>query len=1293
MSFIRTNDYLHNKEKNITIQFIKTATEINYVYNNILLYHPQYPLPTMIPYNIKTITFYPSTNIIPTIFYSSEDYLKKNAKEIEQYLHTQGTQIQEIYLPKNYLSYLTLKNAKCLHIFHIEDDLEQEPIDILGIYLAAYLNYTRICYTFPIYITLETIHTLKKIKNTYHLQNKLSICNCSNEENVFVHCQPLDKIIKPILLIQQFFIHKNPERQEELLQCLRKNVKNPYIHKIILLNETIYDLQDVLRGENLQKIQQINVGKRLSYYDVLHYIKHKINNHSICVIANTDIYFDETLSLLQGISLDHTFLALLRYNVNKSGTQPIIHDNGRPDSQDVWIIDSDIKIDINDEFKFQFGKPGCDNAITYLMYKNKYVISNPSLSIKSYHLHNTQIRDYTTKDLIITPYYLFSKPTKLVPLKKRIHITKQIDEKNIIYTGDMEEAFTRKNPFSYYDIQNLLEKRNENASDLIPWDNHNIFSRNQRKYIGKIEKAFVGTDGLIYRKTQNEETHFILNPIYENIDNQSIGKQVYYEKMATVVQRWGYGFYHFVCEQLPKIIYLQQHLLHHQNDIRILTYYNNTFIKELLQLCSIELEHIIPFHHQTQYRTDELYFPTPIYSGNPSKEDIQLIRSTLQIQDTRQTEGKGMGIIIKRKSTIARSIVNFDNIVALVKECIQEKHWVVFDMLHMKDSIALFQQADIIIAPHGAGLTNMIFSPKGTHIIEYVPKEEPNLCYWHLSELLGNHYYCIPVALGKNKSIFAPYHKTIETLYKITGNKLPTIHKPLRRNDGFNHSGDTFREMIDLWEENGFIKIIPSEEPHPWLNGVGNILLYDRPTYKWFIPASTHYKLGLFGNPNPPQNLDNNHPWIFWARRPRLLKKYDIDEKILSYEDRTILSAFIGKIENSVQSKHRTTYDWSRCVELFDMPINGNYKYTQEEYLEVMRKVKFGLCLRGFGVKCNREIELMALGVVPIFTAGVSKTYYNRLKKDVHYLYAKNPMDVKKVISNCSKKRWQQLSKAGRKWYQENCSILGSFKTTIRIIKEQLPGALDGYVIKDKMRKAIQIQHYGTEYGGFSLPMNLDTYVTKDSVLYLFGVGEDISFDTYLTGTLHCEVHLFDPTPRSIEHVRLVKEVIKTGKIPAYNKRYGGGDKEYWNKLLSYGPKAENIKMYPYGIYTEDTDIKFYKPKNEEYVSHSIVANNEDISNNYMIVPVKKIKTIMNELGHTHIDVMKLDVEGVECDIIHQMFEEKIYPQFLCVEFDIAKGTNQQGNKKANECIRNIVANGYQLIKRKNLDFSFMKIR
>ena len=48
---------------------------------------------------------------------------------------------------------------------------------------------------------------------------------------------------------------------------------------------------------------------------------------------------------------------------------------------------------------------------------------------------------------------------------------------------------------------------------------------------------------------------------------------------------------------------------------------------------------------------------------------------------------------------------------------------------------------------------------------------------------------------------------------------LPIIFKPLSnlRDRFLAHSGDTFRETIDLWEEAGLVEVVLTQNPHVWL--------------------------------------------------------------------------------------------------------------------------------------------------------------------------------------------------------------------------------------------------------------------------------------------------------------------------------------------------------------------------------------------------------------------------------------------------------------------------------------------
>lgn len=246
--------------------------------------------------------------------------------------------------------------------------------------------------------------------------------------------------------------------------------------------------------------------------------------------------------------------------------------------------------------------------------------------------------------------------------------------------------------------------------------------------------------------------------------------------------------------------------------------------------------------------------------------------------------------------------------------------------------------------------------------------------------------------------------------------------------------GDTFRELVGMWEESGYCTIEKSNDPFCWVDGVGEILLYEYARFD-FMPQN--FKHGLFSNTQLKES--NCVPWIFWGRHPRKLES-SIQEGILSYSERKTNSIFLGKIENEIQYTNRMKWDWRIAVDEFNMPVAfgdvQSYRYTQDEYLNKIKGSKFGLVLPGYGPKCNREIEYLGLGTVPIFTEGCGLDYYNPLKEGVHYLTAKDPVGVRSLVEGTTKEQWEILSRNGREWYEENCSRSGSFDTTKKIIED-----------------------------------------------------------------------------------------------------------------------------------------------------------------------------------------------------------------------------------------------------------------
>lgn len=185
------------------------------------------------------------------------------------------------------------------------------------------------------------------------------------------------------ILYIQYYKSDNASRQSEIDSCLLNNIENENICKIYLLNETLIDIP------NLPKCEQIVIGERIQYKHALkHSLKHAGN---ICILANSDITFDESLNKLYYFNFDNVFIALARHElVDDILIQDKWSELGH--SQDVWIWKSPI-IDFKSDFTL--GYLGCDNRIAAEAYKSGLKVINPALDIMAIHCHNSVVRNYS----------------------------------------------------------------------------------------------------------------------------------------------------------------------------------------------------------------------------------------------------------------------------------------------------------------------------------------------------------------------------------------------------------------------------------------------------------------------------------------------------------------------------------------------------------------------------------------------------------------------------------------------------------------------------------------------------------------------------------------------------------------------------------------------------------------------------------------------------------------------------------------------------------------------------------
>lgn len=160
---------------------------------------------------------------------------------------------------------------------------------------------------------------------------------------------------------------------------------------------------------------------------------------------------------------------------------------------------------------------------------------------------------------------------------------------------------------------------------------------------------------------------------------------------------------------------------------------------------------------------------------------------------------------------------------------------------------------------------------------------------------------------------------------------------------------------------------------------------------------------------------------------------------------------------------------------------------------------------------------------------------------------------------------------------------------------------------------------YGRKNLGFYV---YDKNLNSNSIIYSFGIGEDISFDEELIKKFGCTIFGFDPTPKSVQFIK--------------------------NK-----GSLSNFYFVPYGIYCYDGEIKFYLPPNSEHVSctTSNVWKYKNSEEQTITVPVKKFTTILKEFGHSKIDVLKLDIEGSEYEVLDDILSSNIKIDQILIEF------------------------------------------
>jgi hypothetical protein len=111
-------------------------------------------------------------------------------------------------------------------------------------------------------------------------------------------------------------------------------------------------------------------------------------------------------------------------------------------------------------------------------------------------------------------------------------------------------------------------------------------------------------------------------------------------------------------------------------------------------------------------------------------------------------EGEGRRVYVSRDDARLRRVLNEKRLLPRLEALGFER--AVLGDLPIARQVALFRQADIVVAPHGAGLAHIAWCKPGTRIVEFFPSPDgprgrvrnATYDYWLLSQLLGLDYAC-----------------------------------------------------------------------------------------------------------------------------------------------------------------------------------------------------------------------------------------------------------------------------------------------------------------------------------------------------------------------------------------------------------------------------------------------------------------------------------------------------------------------------------------------------------------------
>lgn len=214
--------------------------------------------------------------------------------------------------------------------------------------------------------------------------------------------------------------------------------------------------------------------------------------------------------------------------------------------------------------------------------------------------------------------------------------------------------------------------------------------------------------------------------------------------LAVVTAQCSFNYFHWMFDVLARIAFLgQASIKFDQFVLNRGKYYLQKYCKfqdESLELLGIAKEKLVECDKQTHIQAKQLIVSSMAgYTAYVPKSVCELLRREFLEKNNFMKQEGYERIYVSREDALHRNVLNEVDVFNVLAE--HGFKMVKLSQMSFTEKIQLFHSAEVIVSPHGASLSNLIFCNPGVKVIEFFSPTYVLPCFYIISDHMNLDYY------------------------------------------------------------------------------------------------------------------------------------------------------------------------------------------------------------------------------------------------------------------------------------------------------------------------------------------------------------------------------------------------------------------------------------------------------------------------------------------------------------------------------------------------------------------------